>query len=623
MADNMLGGLLGGEEQPDDIEKAADIARAEATLGADAFAAAVALHQAGYGPEVAAETVSFLRAQRELLLHQGALLRAQLHHLNDEQALRTSMMRGQRTGLRIRVMLQAFTALALSIAAGALLWMVVQAANSRSVVVDDFATPPALAATGVNGRTVATGILDTLRRLQAATRATSAGRTTVGAWASDIKVAVPETGLSIGEIDRLLHAQLGNDEPIDGELVLLSHDQVALTVRSRNVPARTFRGAASGLDQLTLQAAEYVYGRSQPARYAVYLVQTGRFEEALAFVPDAFARAENDRERALLANDWGAAFAGENRQAPALEKYQLAMALVPRHSPEWWTAWTNVINARIGEGEERMWQEGQAYLNEAAAAPVGQRPKLRLGTNAYEAVWDLPGFLAAIEDDAKQNGGAGATSVIDGPVLADIHALMHDPAAAARAIAASDPADPMTGLETKLLAGYAALDRGDPAAAVAPLRAYYVAWQGDPNLQSAYPDTPCYLGLALGLSGQPAEAEKLFARIGPWSRCTAFHGQALAAAGDAAGAAKVWAAGLLAAPDLPFVYLARGQAALAAGNLASAEADFSTAHAKAPHFADPLKAWGDALARHGDAQGAAAKYAQARRYAPAWAALAP
>jgi tetratricopeptide (TPR) repeat protein len=192
---------------------------------------------------------------------------------------------------------------------------------------------------------------------------------------------------------------------------------------------------------------------------------------------------------------------------------------------------------------------------------------------------------------------------------------------AARYIASSDPDDPLTKAESLLLAGYAALDRTDTAAAIPPLEAFYKAWLADPNLQFTYADNACFLGLAYGLAGRAADAEAVFRRGGPWSRCYALHGDVLARTGDAAGAQRVWAEGLKLAPDLPMIYLHRGLFEMSRGDLQAAGADLDAANAKAPHLADPLKARGDLLMREGRWKGALANYDEALKYAPAWAEL--
>jgi len=251
--------------------------------------------------------------------------------------------------------------------------------------------------------------------------------------------------------------------------------------------------------------------------------------------------------------------------------------------------------------------------------PKADRPDVRLLYNPAQITWDLPLVLASIQAEAERNSGAGASTMIAGPGLADSYALMHDPAQAARYMAASDPGDASTKAEALLLQGYAALEHGNAAAAVSPLQAFWTAWQADSSLQFSYYDNPCLLGLAYGLVGRTSDAEAVFARMGSSrSRCWAYRGDALEHAGDLAGAERVWAEGLKVVPDLPWIYLRRGQSEENRGDLKAAETDLATASAKAPHWADPWKAWGDVLLREGRNADALAKYNEALKYAPAW-----
>ena len=76
------------------------------------------------------------------------------------------------------------------------------------------------------------GLLDELTRLQAATRGNIAKRHLSNAWTGDIKVEVPETGLSLGDLDRMLKVRFGHDLHIDGDLVQTDTGGLALTVRA-------------------------------------------------------------------------------------------------------------------------------------------------------------------------------------------------------------------------------------------------------------------------------------------------------------------------------------------------------------------------------------------------------
>ena len=592
------------------VEGLAGAGEAEDELGLGAtspLADALALRDAGDTEEARA----YLRDARRMI-------GVQIEDLVEQRALQTSHLRLRRFTERLKAATQVLIVLIAAVVGIGLLVMLSDAFTSRSVVVDAFEAPPALAARGLSGTVVASGVLDQLEKLQAATRSASKGLTTKSAWASDIKVQAPGTGVSIGEIDRLLHARFGHDVHVGGELIQTETGGLALTVRGDGVPARTFQGAAGDLDTLTGDAAEYVYGASQPYQFAVYLVTNHRNVDALVFIPTAFMHAANDEERAALANAWGSAYADLNMIAPGAEKFQLAMALKPRN----WKAWGNLIWAvRLTQGEEAAWREAQSMLEAVAKAPKDQRPDLRiLGAPAGLSL-DMPLMLASILRNASQNGGAGASTSIVGPEVAYTYALMHDPASEARYMASSDPEDSATKTEALFLAGYDALARGDGAAATPPLEAFDKARQADANFQRIYFDDPCFLGLAYGLTGRLAEAEAVFKRTGPWARCFAMHGDVLEHAGDLAGAERVWAQGIAVGPDLSPVYLHRGVSEMNRGDLARAVADLAAASARSPHWADPLKAWGDLLAREGRWKAALAKYDAALKYAPAWAAL--
>jgi tetratricopeptide (TPR) repeat protein len=427
---------------------------------------------------------------------------------------------------------------------------------------------------------------------------------------------VPETGVSIGEINRLLHARFGHDLHIDGDLVQTTDGGLALTVRGDGVPAATFAGGASDLGKLTTEAAEHVYGRSQPFQFATYLYNRGRTADALDFIPGAYVRAPAD-QRAKFANTWGNAYLGHGDVAKGVEKYRLAMSLQPR----FWKAWGNLVDALLMLDEESAWREGRAIMQAAATAPADDRPDVIYLDSWAQASQDWPLALASDLADAAHNNGAGATNSIDGPQIADNYTYLHDPVKAEQYLAASDPDDSYTKAETSLLSGTGALEHGDAAAAVAPLEVLWKAWLADPNLQATFTEQPCRLALAYGLSGRLVQAEAVFKRAGRWAYCYGVHGDVLERAGDLAGAQRVWADGIKIGPDLSPVYLHRGISETKRGALRAALADLAAAHARSPHWADPLKAWGDALMRAGNRGAALAKYNQALEYAPAWAEL--
>ena len=200
------------------------------------MAAEQAKHHAG----VARATEAFLEEQR-------LLLQGQREELTEQRALRLSHLKSQsregklrRFGQRIRNGMQVLTALVFIAIGAGLIVMLYDAFNTRSVVVEAFDTPPALLARGLSGKVVAGGLLDQLTRLQAATRTSAAKRNLSNAWTGDIKVEVPETGLSLGDIDRMLKARFGHDLHIGGDLVQTDAGDLALTVRGDGLLPKAF-----------------------------------------------------------------------------------------------------------------------------------------------------------------------------------------------------------------------------------------------------------------------------------------------------------------------------------------------------------------------------------------------
>ncbi|MEJ1967126.1 MAG: hypothetical protein WDN03_00605 [Rhizomicrobium sp.] len=102
-----------------------------------------------------------------------------------------------------------------------------------------------------------------------------------GRAADEVRVEIPSTGISIGEIDRLLRAWLGQETHVSGELVHTAKG-LAVTVRYDGRPGVTAEGPADGLDTLIQTAAENMFAAVRPLRFADYLSSHNRIPEALA-----------------------------------------------------------------------------------------------------------------------------------------------------------------------------------------------------------------------------------------------------------------------------------------------------------------------------------------------------
>jgi hypothetical protein len=100
---------------------------------------------------------------------------------------------------------------------------------------------------GLSGEVVATRFMDRLQALQTATASERPADSYQYNWGSDIKVEIPETGLSLGEFRNLLRDRFGHSTHISGE-VIRTPTGIAVTARFGDAPPATLTGPQSQFD---------------------------------------------------------------------------------------------------------------------------------------------------------------------------------------------------------------------------------------------------------------------------------------------------------------------------------------------------------------------------------------
>jgi tetratricopeptide (TPR) repeat protein len=615
MAEGLLGGILGEEDEKPDVEAS------ETLAAADAFAAAVAARLSASDPEVARDTSAFLKEQTQLL-------KVQKDHLKDEHAARLHYLQGQarevdlrRLGLRLRVGFQAFFALFASIIGIGLAIVIYSAIQSRNVVVDSFSVPPSLEQKGLTGRVVAAGLLDVLSKIQTATRSSLSHRLVVSAWSNDVTIEVPEAGISIGQLERMIKTRFGHDQHIEGDLVLADKGGYVLRVRGTGILSKTFTDESGNLEFLLKQAGEYVYGQSQPGLWAWYLGDVGRSAEAISFSQSMFQSA-NSAERPLILNSWGNAIlsqGADNANQRALELYREAVHLDPKYLiPQ-----NNIMQTLTNLGrEEEVLPVGKRLLKLAG----GRREGIDENLLQYwdTALWNLQEERRAFITDMEKSGGLGSINQANGPEgfsVAEIDVLLHDvDAAKAQLLVTNYDAKSAPGRAAATLArGLLAAELGDYAGAAKEIDIMLEAFK-DPVVFTASTSTICFALPVYQAAHQSAKIEAVFTAVGSLTfvDCTRFKGDLLDARGDWAEAQEWYAKAVKLAPSLPAGYYSWGVALVKHGDLAGAAAKLKDANQRGPHWADPLKAWGDVLVKQGNAKDALAKYDEALKYAPNW-----
>ena len=141
-------------------------------------------------------------ASETYLRKHAVLLDLQIENLKKLDAYETSHLRWRRFNDQMRGVLQmmaAAVAVLIVFAIGAAVW---GAHEADGVVIEAFSVPPDLAGKGLSGQVIATRLQDRLAALQAATFSLRAPSSYANNWGDDIKVQIPDTGVSIGELNR-------------------------------------------------------------------------------------------------------------------------------------------------------------------------------------------------------------------------------------------------------------------------------------------------------------------------------------------------------------------------------------------------------------------------------------
>jgi tetratricopeptide (TPR) repeat protein len=528
---------------------------------------------------------------------QGRLIDLQAEHLHEQRELVLSRLRWGRLSDRLKAVLQALTVLVGLTAAGAVALMAWQAHEDHGVAIAAFSVPPDFVQRGVTGQVVASQLLDRLADLQARTITARPASTYANDWGADIKVEIPETGVSIGELNRWLREWLGHETRITGE-VIRTASGVSVTARGGGAPGQTFDGTEGDLNRLVQQAAESVYAQTQPYRYAAYLQSSGRQVDAeKAYARVAATGSAEDRPWALTA--WGSLLASQRDFKGAAEKGHAAIEAGPE----------------LGEAYAVAYMGEFAQSHREAALSVARLAARRLGgrtTGAFPAeqtlrigLGDFLGGTASAPRTETLSAEGMSGFYLTAPVQAINLAQDHDISGARALLARVDPA---AGAQAVL----------SPQNVESYCRFVLDDWAGVIAAPANY-GSLTFVPIAYAKSGQIKQAQAMVASSPmDCDDCVVNRGIVAAAAHDWTEADRRFAEVTRRSPSTPFAPTEWGRALLAKGDLDRAIEKLAEAHRRGPHYADALELWGEALVRKGDLKGAASKFAEADKYAPKW-----
>jgi tetratricopeptide (TPR) repeat protein len=593
---------------------------------------AVALHAALSNADDTAEARDFLRQQRIVAEKQTQLLALQIADMESENRLRHWSLRFGNASAVMKVVFElavAFIVLAIAAGIGAAVWT---ASRDNSLVIEAFSVPPDMANRGLTGQAVAAALQDRLSAMQDATDSARPADSYAHNWGDDIKVQIPDTGISISEFYRVLTASLGHQTHITGE-VYRSANSVAISARAGSDGAATVSGNEANFDGLLQKMAQAIYARTQPYRYAIYAGSVLRnLVVPRSIMQRLTVEGTTPRERAWAFLGLGAGDAIQGNLYAAVADQRRAIAIIPDFA----LAWSNVneYESTLGHDESALAAARKTVrlLEADRNVDMAARAKrIALPASEGNLASHLGDFGLALQRGEEAAGLPNYSGIADAArvQIAEARARLHEHHLAQNALpkmpAATNPTVfAALALEEFLvtwLSGdwHAALGRERDVERAIDAAGPNAGLDGNSldvlRRRQVWP----YAAYALAATGDFANAHALIGKT-PLDcyLCAQMHGGVEALAGNWHGADLWFARAVQQAPSVPFAYTDWGAMLLAKGDLDGAIAKFEIANKKGPHFADPLEMWGEVLMAKNRSDLALAKFEEANKYAPNW-----
>ncbi len=570
---------------------------------------------------------------REYLRKQNRLLDLQIADLEREDTVRHWSLRIHHVNDLLKLAFGIGAACVALMIAVALVAMVWNAREATGLVIQPIKAPPDFAVRGLDGTVLAQRLLDKLNGLvrEADKWSFRSADSISGNWGNDSKVQIPETGVSLFELQGFLRASLGNQTSMSGELYR-TPSGIALTVRvDANAPV-TFEGREQDMDKLLSRAAESLLEQTQAYRYVLLLYAQGHPAASIVPVAQQLVEASSgvDQTWSRSALEEQLAFAGRFRDSVAASAQTIASApgnpvgYFDMGPPQW-------AIGHLQQAIDNMRQSQRLFR----AGGSDFRPQVVpfLLANADSFADDLAGAYGdAVNDDIAEAKSSEFDMNISAPAaLANDYARNHD-SMAARAILTQYhitndsillTPEYVTTTGPDLPNYFVLADEGDWIAAAADLeyadRAALARNDvNDVRHSLIWPQ----LAYAWAQTGRMRNAEGLIARTPmDCTLCLEMRGRIAAMKGDGTSAVYWFDRAIGNAPSLPFAETGWGAMLMAKGDLDGAIVKFTSAHKKSPHFADPLEVWGEALMAKSRSDLALAKFEEANKYAPNWGRL--
>ena len=564
---------------------------------------------------------AFLEKQARLVDLQAEELRRELH-------LRHWSLRMRHISDIMKVTFEiglAFIVIAIVACIAAAMW---SASRAEGLVVHSFSVPPEYVQAGISGTVMADDMTEKIAAIRDFANENSLAHSKdVREAREDVKVEIPETGISISEAWRYLRLWLGAEQHLNGNLRVLPDGKIALTVSLGGSDTFTFTGKSGELDSLEQKAAERIFETAEPVDYVLYLWGKNRAAESLEWAERNLSLWSDNRNLAeayTLYAEITRVATGEVRLA--LARTNVAIALDPGSMPPHMHRLMasrdlghdedvleqarviaglrqedNVVSFQTGQGFP--WAQELGAISRAAErgdfAKLSTQPCIVYCSLTSALLLHAEGF-AHLYDARRASGlvdqaqSLGATDPAD---LARTQYFIHAATADWRASV----------VDARRLADALLADKSYGAS----LKTLRVQTQALPLLAHALAASGDHVAAHRSIDGTPLDCYA----------CVRERGNVDGFERNWAGAAYWFADAVRLAPSIPFAYADWGEILLHEGRYDAAIEKFHEANLNGPHFADPLELWGEALMQKNRSDLALTKFEEANKYAPDWGRL--
>jgi hypothetical protein len=581
---------------------------------ANALAAQIAMGASGGAAEEA----------REYLRKQSRLADLQIENLQKLDEFERSHLRWRRFNDQMKGAMQILI-MAVGVAVvAAIATAVWDASRADGLVVDAISVPPQFVQAGMSGDVIADDLTNRIAAVRdfANEHSIAHSKDVKNERDEDIKVEIPDTGISLGEVSRYLRGWLGRERHLTGNLRSTGVGNIALTVALGGADSATFSGPAADLDKLEQQAAEHVFQSVDPSNYILYLYGKHRSDESLPAVLHLIRVADSP---GMLSNGYSL-FGNHARNVDGdmsreLKLLRLAAIIDPKALPPHMEMMFSAFDlghdeeglreARLipcfRQDEQYAWREGRGFSDVREQAAIERDVE----TGDFVDGLSAPCGLCSLTEDVLRRS--------------ELAARMHDFARGRALIDQALAADGASAADVNLARYFADAAENDWRKAAIDARAYATSIvASNPKLAALIASTAALprLATALARSGDMAGAHAEIDKTPvDCVRCETVRGEIDGRENNFGGAAWWFARAVHDAPSIPFAWTEWGAMLLHKGDYAAAIAKFTIANQRGPHFADPLEMWGEALMRQNRSDLALAKFEEADKYAPNWGRL--